>query len=410
MSFVVGAIALSLVAVLSLLLPLWSGGRQRRRVRDERQAVIALIRTRLEELAQEREADLLDETAYQQLKAEQERRLLEESGAAAEGTGRRRGGLLLLLVAIVVPLAAFLLYGHLGAAADWQIQQLVERSQRAESADAHRSALNELAQLLERQIERRGDEAGRHRLLLARVQMELGNPAAAAVQYGQLADQFPEDAALAGQYAQALYLANGRQLTAAIRAEAERALQIDPDQTTALGLLGIAAFERGDYAEALRHWRRLKAQLPPGSPNAQIIADGIRRAEVLAGEETPAAADTGPRLAVTVSIDAALKEQVPAGSTLFVFVRAAGGSPMPLAVVRQPVASWPVAVELSDAQSMAAGADLSSLLAAGGRAELVARVTASGGVRPQPGDLEGSVTLTLENTLQAVSVTVDRRL
>ncbi len=412
MIFVAGAVALSLFAVLSLLLPFWFGRRRQLRQRDERQAVVALIRTRLDELAQERSAGLLDDTAYQQLKVEQERRLLDESGAVAEGGGQRRGGLLLLVVAVIVPLVAFPLYAHLGAATDWRIQQLVERSQRAES---HRAALNELAPLLERQIEQRGDEEGRRRFLLARVQMELGNPAGAAAQYGHLAGQFPQDASIAGQHAQARYLASNRQLTPAIRAEAERALQLDPHQTTALGLLGIAAFERGDHAETLTHWRKLLAQLPPGSPNAQIITDGIRRAEALvggkAGEQTDSNEPvTGPRLAVTVTIDESLKRQLPNGATLFVFVRAAGGSPMPLAVVRQPVGDWPVAVELSDAQAMAEGMDLSSLVASGGRGELVARITASGEVRPQPGDFEGIVALELDGSLRQVEVVIERRL
>ncbi len=413
MSFIAGAVALSLVAALALLWPLWSA--RQRNGGDEHQAVVALIRARLDELEQERAAGLLDEAGYEQLKLEQQRRLLDESAAPA-GRGSRRGaGLLLAAVAVLVPLAAFLLYDRLGASTDWQIQQLVERTQNATSDEAHRAALNELAPLLRRQIERRGDgtveSGGRRRFLLARVEMERGEPAAAAEQYGLLAEQFPQDAAIAGQHAQARYLASGRQLTPQIRAEAERALQIDPDQSTALGLLGIAAFERGDYAEALKHWRRLQAQLPPGSSNAQIIADGIRRAEAMAGEPGESATEaSGPRLAVTVSVAPELQARIPADATLFVFVRAANGPPMPLAAQKRPVGDWPVTLELSDAQAMMAGMNLSSLVAAGGAGELVARITTTGDVRAQPGDFEGVLAVELGGTLQRAAVAIDRRL
>ncbi len=407
--FIAGVVVLCLVAVLSLLLPLWL--KRRTHARDEQHAVAALIRERLVELEQEHAAGLLDDAAYEQLKLEQQRRLLDESIATGSGNQRRGAGLLLVVVAVAVPLAAVLLYSQLGASGDWRIQQLIEQTQNATSIEAHRSALNEMAPLLLQQIERRGDDEGRRRFLLAKVDMELGKLADAAEQYGKLAEQFPQDASIAGQHAQASYLANGRQLTPAIRAEAERALQLDPNQSTALGLLGIAAFERGNYTEALQHWRRLVAQLPPGSPNAEVIADGIRRAEAAAqAAGTDIAVEAGPRVAVTVSIAPELKAQVPAGATLFVFVRHQQGPPMPLAVVKQPVGSWPVAVELSDAQAMAPGMNLSSLLAAGGSGELVARITASGQVRSQAGDFEGSVALQLNDSPQRIAVAIDRRL
>jgi Flp pilus assembly protein TadD len=45
----------------------------------------------------------------------------------------------------------------------------------------------------------------------------------------------------------------------------ERALQIEPDNLRALALSGTAAFARGDYAAAARHWERLAELAPPDS-------------------------------------------------------------------------------------------------------------------------------------------------
>jgi cytochrome c-type biogenesis protein CcmH len=179
-----------------------------------------------------------------------------------------------------------------------------------------------------------------------------------------------------------------------------------------LGLLGIAAFEAGDYAGALTHWRRLLAQLPPDSGNARAIEQGIRQAEAALGEagEAPAAT-AGPQLQVAISLAPALQAQLPEGGTLFVFARAVGGPPLPLAVVKHSAPQLPLQVELDDSLAMAPGSNLSGALASGGAVEVVARITASGQVFGAPGDLEGSSgPLTLTGDPQPLSVTIDRRL
>lgn len=74
----------------------------------------------------------------------------------------------------------------------------------------------------------------------------------------------------------------------------------------------------------------------------------------------------------------------PPGATVFVFARAPG-TPMPLAVQRFPASELPRAVVLDEGAAMIPGQGLGSVPAV----EIIARVTASGGVRAQPGDLEG---------------------
>ena len=39
----------------------------------------------------------------------------------------------------------------------------------------------------------------------------------------------------------------------------------------ALSLAATAAYKRGDFAEAARHWQRLLKQLPPDSADAQWL-------------------------------------------------------------------------------------------------------------------------------------------
>src|SRR5690606_38645337 len=114
------------------------------------------------------------------------------------------------------------------------------------------------------------------------------------------------------------------------------------DQPTALGMLGVAAFQQRDYAATLLYWRRLLRQLPPDSPNAQLIANGIAQAEAALG----AGGVPGPKLAVSVTVAPQLAQQV--RGTLFVFARAVNGPPMPLAVARFDNPRLPLTVTLDD--------------------------------------------------------------
>jgi cytochrome c-type biogenesis protein CcmH len=217
-----------------------------------------------------------------------------------------------------------------------------------------------------------------------------------------LQQKFPEDPSIASQYAHALYLAADRHLTAEALAQAQRALQADPDQSTALGLLGIDAFERKDYPQALLHWRHLLRMLPPGSANAGMIERGIKQAEQALGP----AGFPGPKVVVTVSLAPEFSAAQSQGAILFVFARAINGPPMPLAVARLDPRQLPVTVTLDDSMAMVPGVNLSSAK----QIEVVARISASGQVRAEPGDLEGSsVPLTLGSAAQQLQLQINHR-
>lgn len=400
---VIFALLLSLLAMAAVLAPWWWRHTERG---DRQRAAVAVVRARLAELERERRDELLDESTYQQLALEQQRRLLAESAEAPAAVAATAGGRRMLLgVAVALPLLAVALYWQLGGWSEWSIQQLAERSGRQlQAGEDNRGTLEELAALLERRLQRRDDD-GRLRFMLAGIDTELGRYDRAAEHYRELQRRFPEDAGVTAQYAQALYLSNGRQLTDEVKTLADQALAGDPNQTTALGLLGIGAFERGDFAAALKHWRTLLRQLPPESPSARLIQQGVAQAEQALGPDA-AAALAGPRLQVAVSLAPELAKAA-AGGTLFVFARAVGGPPLPLAVAKLDPGRLPLEVTLDDTMAMAQGMNLSSAK----QVEVVARISASGQVRAQPGDLEGSSgPLTLEQGLQQLSLRIDRQL
>lgn len=400
MNFGLGVALLCVLAMVFVIAPLFYRGGVRQ---DRRDATVAIARARLRELDDDRASGALDAAAYAQLKLEQERRLLEETAAADSSAAGARRPWSILVVAVLVPVAACVFYFYTGAWADKDIQQLLARSERQlQAGEDNRPTLQELAGAIERRLRRHDDASGQLRFMLARIDTEFARYQDALVQYAALQKKFPQDAGIAGQYAQALYLANDRKLTPESAAQARRALELDPDQSTALGLLGIDAFERQDYAQALLHWRHLVRLLPTGSPNAQLIERGIAQAEEKLGPDGL----PGPKIVVKVSLAPELAAAVPDGATLFVFARAVGGSPMPLAVVKLAATALPVTVTLDDGMAMAPGMNLSSAA----QVEVVARISASGQVRAEAGDLEGgSAPLALEGRRHELQLQINHR-
>lgn len=400
------AVLMAIVAMLFVALPLmasWS-----RDTGNRSQVNIVVFREQLAALEQARQAGDYSEPEYQRLKTELERHLLDDTGDNQQGpldpgsAGTRNR----LLMALLVPLIAFFLYSGLGALADWNISQTLDELQQAEDDTARQLLLEELAgQLSERITE--VDNADYY-MLLARTQQQLNNYPAAVDAYRQLSLLFDADPMILGQYAQALYLASGRQMTAEVKQLVERVLALNPHQPTVLGMLGIDSFERGDYAAAANYWQQLLPSLAADSANAQMISQGIAQARELAGEPAvvasePVASGGGAGLRVAVSLSADLQPDPDA--SVFVFARAVSGPPMPLAVARLKVADLPTEVMLDDSMAMTPALKLSGFE----EVQVVARISSRGIANRGSGDLEGEFgPVTRSEKLQQINVLIDR--
>jgi cytochrome c-type biogenesis protein CcmH len=109
----------------------------------------------------------------------------------------------------------------------------------------------------------------------------------------QLAERLkarPDDAALLAELAVAMAAANPRSLQGEPAALVARALKIDPLDRKALALAGTIAFDRRDYAGAVRHWERLAQLAPADGRVARQLGANIAQARQLAGMPSAAAA------------------------------------------------------------------------------------------------------------------------
>ena len=347
--------AMSLLTVLAiglLLVPRW----QQRRWQGE--SNLDWLALRQGELS-----DVVGEDR-QALSRDAELRILDESsGAESEqvlpngGTfaGGRRGVLLLIAVVVIAPI---LLYFNLGAIEDVRIADALEGMQDASPAEVQRL----LSDIEERSAAKPGNVE--YLSLLGEYYTAQNAHVRALEIYEQLLLEFPESAELLARAAQAEYLKGERQLTDRARRRAEAALAINPEQRSALGTLGMAAFEAGQYARALQYWEQLLAFEAPGTPGYQMLTTIIAEARTRGGlADAPAVSpiEAEPSLSVGVTVTVAMPEGVTAQGTVFVIARPSGGAQrMPTAAVRRSASELPFSVRLDDTSSMA-GQKISAL-------------------------------------------------
>lgn len=360
---------LALVAMAFLLIPLLRG--RRAQAEEDRTALnVALYQERLAELDAQHAAGTLDDAQLQAGRAEAARELL----ADTEGEGERRsrlGRAAPLLAAVLLPLLGLGLYLHWGASEKLALSR--------ELAELPHS-MAEMTERLEKAVQAQPDSAEGW-YFLGRTYMTQERFEDAAKAFERAANLSGRQSEVLGQWAQALYFANGKKMAGAAQALADEALKQNPEEVTTLGLMGIAAFEDQRYADVAGYWQRLVAALPADDPSRAAIQSGIERARQHLAErgeklpEAPAAAATaGVTLKVRVDLSDAVKGQVKPDDSVFVFARAVNGPPMPLAVKRLKVADLPDEVSLSDADAMMPQLKLSAFP----QVELVARVSRAG--------------------------------
>lgn len=304
-----------------------------------------------------------------------------------------------IVVGIALPLASILLYLGLGSP-----QGLDPRRESAAQGAPHQLTPEQIESMvvrLKQRLESNPDD-GEGWFMLARTYTALGRFAEATGAYAKAEAKFPQDAQLLADYADSLAMTQGQTLKGRPEALVQRALQADGNNLKALALAGSAEFEKRDYPKAVEYWKRMLPLLPPDSEMLDSVRASIKEAQEKqggapgpsvpiaqaqqGGAAKPAAAGTkAARVSGTIKLAPALAARAAAEDIVFVLARPAQGSRMPLAAVRAKVKDLPLAFSFDDSMAMNPSAKLSDF------AEVVvaARVSKTGNVVPQGGDLEG---------------------
>lgn len=381
--FALALFGLMLIAVLLLLWPSslprqlqTNGSAQRTRTN------VAMYQQRLADIADEQQQGLIDAETAAALQQELQKQLLEDAPAEVSQNGFHSGRRtpVFFLTALLLPAMALMFYWQNGEPEAWTIPLLIKQSEQAYEAGVDNSTqLEQLADQLAGFPDR-----DPFVLLQARILMQSQNYPAAAELFLQLQKRLPDDAGILAQSVQARYLASNRSFDDGMSADAQRALQLDPNQPTLLGLLGMQAFEQQRFTDAVNYWEQLVKILPPESAQADVIQGPLKRARELAGIKTIEL----PGL--TISLTLADSVSVPANAILFVFAKSAvpNAPPMPLAVQRIPSPQFPLTVRLDDSLAMTPALKLSTV----DEVIVTARLSTSGNVRGNSGDLEMTTT------------------
>jgi len=351
-----------------------------------------LYREKLAEVDAQHAAGDIDGRQHSALVVEFQRQFLVDNADLAAGAPLgERGRWAFPLLALLVPLLAAVIYLDLGAADELALRELFERRMVLLRGAAPEAELNTLdAEILAslHHLARTKSDRPVYPVLLARLYQDRGDFAAAAEHYRAAVTRLPGDGALMGEYAQALFFAAGNRMGPEVEAAAQAAHSLDPEDRTALGLLGIAAYQGNRYEDAIRHWQQAVRGLSASAPSRPALLAGIHSAEAklaAAGDQGDDGA-TAPGLSLVV--DVALDDgfDVPPDTTVFVYARAWQGSPMPLAIKRLTRSDLPARITLDESLAM----NPAMTLASAREVEVVARVSFSGTAVAAQGDLEAS--------------------
>jgi cytochrome c-type biogenesis protein CcmH len=168
----------------------------------------------------------------------------------------------------------------------------------------------------------------------------------------------------------------------------DQSLAANPKNPKALALKGTAAFEKGDYASAIKNW---ELAIPNLGPNEAAFAQGLNAsiAEAKNLLKPNQVVATNPALTISgkVMITPGLQGQVSPTDIVFIYAKAIEGPKLPLAIIKSTAGQLPTTFVLSDAQSMSPQFKLSQFK----EVSLTARISKSGNAIPEKGDLIGYI-------------------
>jgi cytochrome c-type biogenesis protein CcmH len=441
-AFILAAGAMALVTILILLQPWWRPWLRRKtpggvKTADDasvRALNAAIYRDQLADLERDRATGQLAEADYAQASDELNRRLLEDAGGAAvvvtpAGKSKPTAWLAIMLL---VPLAATSLYLQLGT----PTAVLDSRAQAHAAAANMEDAIGKLQKKLEANPDNPEGWA-----MLARSYGALGRWDDAAQAFTRVGAVLETNAGLLAGLAEIEFRRAGDRFNDAARSRIKQALALEANNPHALMLAASDAMNEQNWAEAAKLWRLLLEQVEPGSDDANEISQVLAQAEQQAGiKPLPAAKSSAKteakvgadestkqqggrakdaRLAVAndstagllsgrVELAAELRKQVQPDDTVFIFARAVakGDVPaprMPLAAKKIRAAELPYDFKLDDSMAMSPAMKISSFE----QVRVEARVSRSGGVTPESGDLLGQ-SEPLKGGTRGIKVRIDK--
>lgn len=404
---------LTLIALLFIIVPFLKKERVVTITHNANAQLISIYEQRLVELQADLDNQRIDSQNHSEAIIELKRRLLNELSPEKSLNSRGDNRIFALTGAAFLIALAGIFYAMTGSQqqiAAWHdaMDNLADYGQRAVMQKGEPLTKNELqafALALRTKLSQSGDDEVAW-MLLGRVALMLNEFDMAKQSFDKTLKINPDNMQALVSYSQVLLLEGSEENMTRAAGMLSKVLQAQPNNLDAISLLALIAFERKDWLQAKAAFEVLLASMDESDTRYVMINQRISEIDLQIAQQN--VVTSGEQLAaqsiqVTVDIDSQLADKQPNNGILFVFAKAAKGSPMPLAVVKLTDYSFPITVELSDANAMMAGLNLSSA----NEIVISARISNDDSVMPSTGELEGHSEVLNRKDVRQVQLNID---
>ncbi len=339
--FYFAAAFLLLVAILFVVLP-WLR-RSNSRQSPRKSINLNLYQERLAELTASQQQNQLDDAEFQQIATDLKRHLLATQSTLDDTQVKGSSGWLLMpavvILVLITPVVYWLFYWN-DQKAQWLHLEAEPYAQTAADESDHNQVLK-----LQRYVQTHPDDHEAWHLL-GQQYLRSSVFQGAAVAFEKAFQLQPNSVDYRVSLALALIRQQDGRLDDTSQKLLDSVLHQLPEHQGALSLLGMAAFNVGEYQDSIEYWTRLKLLRDPSSESFAVIERSIQQAQQRLSSEP----NTNTlKIVTSIDIGAELDIDLVKGGTLFVFVRPTEQPSQPVAVKRFTQYTFPLQVSLTDA-------------------------------------------------------------
>ena len=336
---------------------------------DLQQSNITLGKQRKLELQSDLEQGLIDQEQYDQALEEISSTLaLELNQAHVKVSSQSNINIWAGVVIVLLPIFAMGVYQNLSN---------YKPASQVEVVDSQPLSLEESAANIKQHLNDNPGDFDAWKML-GITYFELGKVNLSLDAYEQAYQINSQDPRLLVEYASAMISANDDQFVGRPVNLIKQALELDPNAPDALYLAGMFAVSVQDFELAKALWNKALTVLPEQSSDRQALVSILQElSRVESGN-----------ISNTVTVKVELSDKILAARSaddyLMIYVKAAQGRPMPIAIQKLPIKAFTGQVVLSDMNSVMS----EKLLSQHDQAVVVVRISTTGSAMKQADDLQ----------------------
>ncbi len=395
-----------ILIALAILLPALLG--TKKQLQDNQRAQnITIANEQLADLEGRYKAGEMNEEAYQSTRDELEQALfadvndsaVSQSGRQDQNANNKSSLLSSLLIALLVPAISIPVYLKVGTPLFTEQLDSKLAAKKAKTINVPKNAdgspnLDAMVAGLQKKMDENPDNA-KGWFMLGRSYMMLKRYGESATALDKSLKLKPDSAQIMLSLADALAMANNGEIAGRPTQLINNALEIEPENLTALWLGGMAARQQKNYVVAIERWQKVIPLIKEPAEITEVRSlidealtkvspeEKLRLSKLIDSLPKANTGDSASAIRVTVSLSDEIRAKAKPSDIVFVYAKAMSGPPMPLAAVKKQVKDLPFDVLLDDSMAMMPSMTLSS------HTEVIvgARISKSGQPIAQDGDL-----------------------